>query len=76
MNQYKTSDFNIACVLKTLGYRIVEITGNKGDKRRDIVFEDDGSIPQAILAYENGEVNENLKQFIVSQDTIKRLIFS
>ena len=76
MNQYKTSDFNTACVLKALGYRILEVTGMKGDKRRDIVFEDEGDFHATVLAYENKEITLEVKSFIEAQDTVKRLIFS
>lgn len=71
--QYETNDFKIMVYLYAMGYKILGMSGY--DRRRVLIFEDDGTIKDAILRYLNKDQKIEINEIFDAQDRVKTIIY-
>lgn len=73
--RYTTTDFYTTAVLIHQGFEILEVTSHGPDGRvKRFHFEDTPKLREVIMAYMNGKLEGNIRDFRNSVETVKDLL--
>lgn len=75
-NVVKISDLNVAAMLETKGFHVLQIERTQPDKRGVFIFVENPLIPEMVAKYWSGELEGNMKDFARAIKELKSRLYA